>query len=83
MKNYLVFLVTIGMAAAYWYQIPEPPKEVAVATPAPTVVPPPAPVDKKPVTFHSALDAPATATGGKKVQSSVLLGDDKPSHLHP
>ena len=74
MKNYLVILVTIGMGAAYWYQIPEPPKEV--------VVPPP-PVVKKFVPSRTALDEPASGSGGHGSGSSVLLGNDKPSHLHP
>ena len=78
MKNYLVILVTIGMGAAYWYQIPEPPKApVAVATPAP------APVVRKFVAARTALDEPAYASGVGHSSASVLLGNDKPSHLHP
>ncbi len=77
MKNYLVILVTIGMGVAYWYQIPEPPKEpVAVATPAPKPV-------RTFVAARSALDEPAYIVGGGRPSSSVLLGNDKPSHLHP
>lgn len=80
MKNYLVILVTIGIGAAYWYQMPEPPpvkEPVAVATP-----PPPVAV-KKFVPSHTALDEPASRTGQRQVGGSVLLGNDQPSHLHP
>lgn len=76
MKNYLVILVTIGMGVAYWYQIPEPPK-------APVVVETPAPPPQRFVAARSALDEPPRTVGGGHASNSVLLGNDKPSHLHP
>ena len=81
MKNYLVILVTVGIGIAYWYQIPEPPKPVAaaaVATPAPVVVKPPF------VASRTSLDEPPSRVGSHHSgQLSVLIGNDKPSHLHP
>ncbi len=80
MKNYLVILVTAGIGLAYWYQMPEPLK----AKEAAVVVPPPTPVVKTFVPSHLALEEPAMPVGhGKTSQTSVLLGNDKPSHLHP
>ena len=79
MKNYLVILVTIGIGLAYWYQMPEAPKPVEAAA-----TPPPAPVVKTFVPSHSVLEDPAVTVGGRgTAQSSVLLGNDKPSKLHP
>ena len=78
MKNYLVLLVTIGIGYAWWYQPPAPP-EKAAATPPPAPVPAATPF----IPSHTALDEPAQRVGHRQENPSVLLGDDKSTHLHP